>query len=424
MLWDIYEQHLEEAAFLWSQWEQALVAPDYVLAEVTQLEERLQAHVDGLVLGGEPVARRLLLPALASDEPELIRMAAFALLPGRTAGSSDTVLERIRSADDAALAALQRALELLEPSHFPPWLQLLPQEENPRLQVLGLEVLGFHQCAPAAVCRALASHESPKLAAAALRAACRSRVELAPAVLEQALASSSPAVRDAALEAGALKGHRATRAACWAAIQARTLASPLPLLLLALGGDERELKQLQALLSDEVLRPDVLWALGFSGCVACADTCLEFMRQGSVARLAGEAFSAITGLRIEGPYVAESKGPEPEEPIPLEEENLDADLGSKLTDTLPLPHADAISTWWQQARPQMEPQRRYLEGRLLDSHVLLDALTHSSMRRRHVLALELALRSRGVHQVPTRAFLERQIGVLRTARAASPSTLG
>ncbi|MFL5350006.1 MAG: TIGR02270 family protein [Hyalangium sp.] len=424
MRWDIYEQHLEETAFLWSQWEQALVAPDHVLAEVMPLEERLHAHVDGLILGGEPAAKRLLLPALASDEPELIRTAAFALLLGRTPGSPDMVLERVRSADDAALAALQRALELLEPSHFPPWLQLLPQDENPRLRILALEVLGFHQCAPAAVCRALVSHESPKLAAAALRAACRSHVELASAVLEQALASSSPEVRDAAIETGAVKGHRATRAACWAAIQSRALASPLPLLFLALSGDERELKQLQALLADEVLRPDVLWALGFSGRIACADTCLEFMRQKSVAALAGEAFSAITGLRIEGPYTAKPEDSEPQEPIPLEQENLDADLGPKPTNALPLPHADAISAWWQQARPQMEPQRRYLEGRPFDSQILLDALMHTSMRRRHVLALEFALRSRGAHQVPTRAFVDRQIGALRAVRAGSPATLG
>lgn len=233
MLWDIYEQHLEEAAFLWSQWELALVALDYVLADVTPLQGRLHAHVDGLVLGSEPVAKRILLPALASDEPELINSKRCS---------------RMRCSDQT----------------------------------------------------------------------CSGRSASAAASLVPTPASSS---------------------------RART------------------------------------------------------------------------------PYVAERKDSEPQRPVPLGQENLDADLSSKATDALPLPHADAISTWWQQTRPQMEPQRRYLEGRLFDSQVLLDALTHGSMRRRHVLALELALRSRGAHQVPTRAFLERQIGLLRTARAASPSTL-
>ncbi|HYH94982.1 TIGR02270 family protein [Hyalangium sp.] len=424
MLWDIYEQHLEEAAFLWGRWEQALVAPDHVLDEVAPMEERLHAHVDGLVLGGEPAAKRFLLPALESDDLEIVRAAAFTLLVDGTSGSAHAVLERIRAADDAALAAFQRALEVLQPAMFPAWLQLLPQDENPTLQALGLEVLGLHQCAPAAACQALLTHASPKLAATALRAAGRSRIELAPAMLERALASPSLEVRDAAIEAGGLRGHRSTWAACRAAIQSRTLSSPLPLLLLAMGGDDRDLKELQELLVDETLRPDVLWALGFSGRVASADACLEFMSQKSVAPLAGEAFSAITGLRIEGSYAAPGKDPEAQEPVPLAQEDLEASPVPKPIDALPIPQADAISQWWQQARSQLEPQRRYLEGRPFSSQALLDALTFSSMRRRHALGLELAVRSRGAHQVPTRAFAERQLEVLRRMRTAPSATFG
>ena len=416
MLWDIYEQHLEEAAFLWTQWEQVLAAPDYVLAEAEPMEERIHAHVDGLVLGGEAVAKRFLFPALQGDDPELIRTAALPLLLGEVPGSADGVLERARSADDAALAALQRALEVLEPTLLPPWLQSLLRQEEPTLQALAMEVLGFHQCAPAAACQALSTHESPKLAAAALRAAGRSRVEFSPAALERALASPSLEVRDAAIEAGAIKGHRSTWAACRSAVQSRSLASPLPLLVLAVSGDEKDLKRIQELLSDRALLPDVLWAMGFSGRIACADICLEFMRQEPVAPLAGEAFSAITGLRIEGPYAAERKEPEVQEPVPLAQENLEADLALKPTDALPLPQPHAIATWWQEIRPKMDLQRRYLEGRLFEPQLLMGALESSSMRRRHVLALELALRSRGVHQIPTRAFVKRQLEVMRLVR--------
>ena len=48
-------------------------------------------------------------------------------------------------------------------------------------------------------------------------------------------------------------------------------------------------------------------------------------QSGSLGRLAGEAFCAITGLRMEGAYVAKEP-PESEEPIPFEEEDLEADL--------------------------------------------------------------------------------------------------
>lgn len=415
MLWDIYEQHLSEAAFLWTQWEQTLSAPDYVLSEVEQQEERLHAHVDGLVLGAEPVAKRFLFPALEGDDPELIRTAAFTLLQEGSSTGAEVVLKRVRSADDAGLAALQRALEVLEPDLLPPWLTSLTQDENPALQALGLEVLGFHQRAPAAACQTLVIHASPRIAAAALRAAGRSRIELNPTALERALAASSLEVRDAAIEAGTLLGHRAALAVCRAAVQSRALAGPLPLLLLAMRGDERDLQRIQELLSEEKLRPHALWALGFSGRLSCADRCLEFMQHKPVAALAGEAFSAITGLRIEGTYAAEGEAPAAEEPVPLEQENLEADLLPKPEDALPLPQADAIASWWEQKRPHLEPQRRYLEGRIFDFQVLKGALESSPMRRRHVLAWEFAMSHRNAPLVPTRAFVKRQREALRTA---------
>jgi len=421
MLWDIYEQHLEEAAFQWTRWEQVLIAPDYVLDELVPMEERLHAHVDGLILGGEPVAKRLLQPALQGDDPELVRAAAFTLLLSEAPGGADAVLERVRPAGAPTLAAIQRALELLETARLPAWVQSLLREDSPKLQALGLEVMSLHQGAPAAACQALASHEAPEVAAVALRAAGRSRVELAPAVVERALASPHVEVRDAAIVAGLMGGHRSAWAACRAAVQSRAPGSPLPLVLLAISGEERDLEKVQELLPEESLRPAVLWALGFSGRLTGADFCFELMRNKPVAALAAEAFSAITGLRIEGPYAAEREAPEDQEPVPLEEEDLDADLGPKPEEALPQPQVEAIAQWWQKARPRLESGRRYLEGQPFTAQVLIDALAHGSLRRRHVLALELALRSRGAYRVPTHAFMERQLKVMRLVREAPPS---
>jgi hypothetical protein len=59
--WDIMTEHLDEAAFLWTQWEHALVSPRYALADVADGPEEL-------------------IPALAHDEPEYRFAAAGALL--------------------------------------------------------------------------------------------------------------------------------------------------------------------------------------------------------------------------------------------------------------------------------------------------------------------------------------------------------
>src|SRR5262245_29573732 len=79
--WDILEEHLDEAEFLWGMWEHALRAPNYDLDEVARgPEERLLAHLDGLVAGGPAVAPRLLVPALDAREPHRVAAAAAALL--------------------------------------------------------------------------------------------------------------------------------------------------------------------------------------------------------------------------------------------------------------------------------------------------------------------------------------------------------
>jgi hypothetical protein len=61
--WEVYEDHLDEAEFLWGQWERELESPEYCLDELGHGEERLLAREDALVLGGAAVKEGLLVPA-------------------------------------------------------------------------------------------------------------------------------------------------------------------------------------------------------------------------------------------------------------------------------------------------------------------------------------------------------------------------
>ncbi|MCY1018761.1 TIGR02270 family protein [Pyxidicoccus sp. MSG2] len=419
--WDIYETHLEEAAFRWSQWETALEAPDFVLEEVAEQEEHVAAHVDGLVLGGEPVAERLLVPALA-DEPERIVAAALALLQAEAPSGPAAALAALPAAEPPALAALRRAFELVPTTTLPANLPALLKEEDavPELQALVLDTLGVHGLATAPLCLPFLTHPEPQVAAAALRAAGRARLPLEPAVLQRALDSDEPALRDAAIVTGLMGGHRGAWSACQAAAGSPEAGGKLPLLLLGMSGDERDVKRLLELLADEKLRPDVLWALGFSGRVAAAEACVELMWNMRVAALAGEAFSAITGLRIAEEYAAPRE--EEDEELPPLEEDLDADLTPKPEDALPMPRPESVAAWWQQERQRLDAKQRYLAGQPFTPVAVLDALVSAPMRRRHALALELALRSRGAVQVPTRAFVTRQLAALKEARSAPASS--
>jgi hypothetical protein len=49
----IVEQHAEEAAFLWLLRDKAVNAPHYARRHLVRLDERVEAHVDGLCVAGD-----------------------------------------------------------------------------------------------------------------------------------------------------------------------------------------------------------------------------------------------------------------------------------------------------------------------------------------------------------------------------------
>jgi uncharacterized protein (TIGR02270 family) len=255
---------------------------------------------------------------------------------------------------------------------------------------------------------------------AALRDARPLPRDVAQTVLPQLLIDPRPGVPEAALLAGLVSGARAAWKVCHKTAEEGGVGRRQCLAVLALGGDERDVGLLVGLLRQEELRADVLWALGFSGQALAAEACLACMGDDEVAALAGEAFSAITGLRLEGEY-RKAAEEEPDALIPLEEEDLDANLVPGPESRLPVPDKEAVKRWWQKAQKGFERGMRYLRGNKLDAGRLLEALETEPMRRRPVLALELAIRSRGAHLLQPRAFTLKQRAQWRAAQAGRSS---
>jgi uncharacterized protein (TIGR02270 family) len=410
--WDILEECLDEAAFLWSQWERALTSPDYTLPEVAYLEERLLARLDPLVLGGAPASKRLLQPSLESEEPERLGAAALALLMGDGTEHVELLLELLQRGTEPQRAALCRAFELSEREGVESHLMPLLQRGAPEVQASVLDVLTARRASPDVRLEQLLARGGSPMQAAVLRAASHMPLWVAPSLLDEGLRSDELSVRDAALEAGLVLGHAAAWTTSLALVSRREPGCGFAMLLLALGGSAEELPVLLEALSVPGLRRQALWALGFSGRGAAAEACLPWMRDDKLARLAGEAFSAITGLTLEGEFAL--RDPDgPDALVPLEEEDLDADLVPSLEERLPCPNAEAVEGWWRRLGPKLEPGTRYLGGRPLTHGGVLAQLSSGNMRRRPPLALELAIRTHGKHRVCVRAFSARQLRELR-----------
>ncbi|NOK02924.1 MULTISPECIES: TIGR02270 family protein [Myxococcus] len=414
LLVDVLEEYLDEAEFRWQQWERALEAPDFTLGEVATLEERLLAHLEGLE--DESALDTVLRPAFDSEEALRVSAATYALLG---LGQVDEVLVRLRGAEAPTRAAILRALEVSEAPGLAPRLLELLKLEDTVLQAGVLETLAFRQEAPVEVLARFFTHDEPRARVAALRGAPSLPEETVRRHLPALLDSAHPGIRAAAMETGLASGVQLAWEACRKAVQAPGTHTQEAMVLVALGGDETETSLLVDLLESAELRAHTLWALGFSGRVAAMESCVRYLAVPEVARLAGEAFSAMTGLRLEGAF-ALPPGETPEgAPVPPEEqESLDADLTPRPEDDLPWPRVAAVKDWWTQNQARFAKGTRYLLGQPFSGQVLVEALASSPMRRRHVLARELAIRTGGQHVIPTRAFTWRQREALAQARGA------
>ncbi|MBJ6761547.1 TIGR02270 family protein [Myxococcaceae bacterium JPH2] len=410
--WDVLEEHLSEAAFLGTQWESALTSARFTLEELQRgLEQRLLLHLEALAAAGPIAANRLLLPALAGEESETIRAAALALLcSGPTYVPS--LLPLLTDGEPCVSTAVQRAIQLRGGEALAESLKPLLVTGPPQVQMTVLEILRFLQVSPGPALTTLCNHDVPEVQAAALRAARLWPEAVQAQRIHAALDSPVTTVREAGLELGLVCGMRRAWKACQEWGQENASSGSKARLLLALGGNDAELAQLLPLLEAPTLRRDVLWALGFSGRMVAANACLAWLNDRACGAVAAEAFCAITGLRLAGPFV--KKTDETEEPAGTAGD--DDALLPGADDELVAPEPLAIQQWWAQARLRFDPDTRYLGGRPFTPDRLSEALRTEPMRRRAPLALELAIRSRGRHQLEVNAFARIQARQLQTVQ--------
>lgn len=106
---DILEEHFEELAFLFSQRSIALDSPAYTMRELKMLDERIEAHTQGLLVAGERLPS-VAGPALGGDDPWAACAAAYALLRSGQQDASRQVAEALGRADEKQLPGLGHAL--------------------------------------------------------------------------------------------------------------------------------------------------------------------------------------------------------------------------------------------------------------------------------------------------------------------------
>ena len=405
--WDICEEHLNEAAWLWGNWEESLDSAVYALGDVAAgPEERLLAHLDGLVLAGQPVAHKLLVPALAGDDLGGIAAAAWALVQAEDADHQDTVIGALASAEPPARAAIGRAMSLGPQADLS---RLVPLWNSgaPPVRAMVLDVFGPREpdWVRERIHPALRSGESP-LIAAALRSLRHLRERAFVDHVQAALQSQDGEVRREALSTGLALGVNAAWGVCRTASSAPGDLCRFGLGLLATSPDPNDRTFVRGKAVDAEVGLHALWALGFAGDVESAEVLVQAMSDEKTAKVAGEAFSAITGLAIAGELAkpGETKGPKAEEV-----ESDDAPPVVRSEDFLPEPQVEAAKKRWDKERCRFRPGLRYIDGQPRSAETLRAALKTAATWRREVLAIELGASVANPPKVNLKAWARDQL---------------
>ena len=116
---------------------------------------------------------------------------------------------------------------------------------------------------------------------------------------------------------------------------------------------------------------------------------LAMMAVPALARVAGEAFTMITGVdlaaaKLEGDWPEGFSAGPTEDPA---DDNVEMDQD----ENLPWPDAAKLAAWWEKRRGDFAPGVRHLCGRPLSEDWLEHVLRHGYQRQRAAAALELAL---------------------------------
>ncbi|SCW75170.1 TIGR02270 family protein [Pseudomonas sp. NFACC05-1] len=399
------EQHAEEACFLILLHDHAVRAPHYDLDDLGKLDERIDAHLDGLRIAGS-TSLEILLTQLGPHS--VGEMFACVLLAFETANAKvlSRLSEHLRSATETERGYLM-ALGWLDWERISPWIERMLASPEPLFHRLGLAACGMHRQNPGPILLTELSHADPSVLARAARTAGElRRRDLLPAI----------------------RAHRqhedaATRFwANWATTQMGDQQALEALRSFAEQPGEFQYRALCVLLAWQEREPSIAWirqwvqdprdrriglqALGLLGDPVCVPWLIQQMSDLPYARVAGEAFSMITGadlalldLELQAlPNFDAGPNDNPEDPNVA----MDPD------ENLPWPDSQAIERWWQANSGHFQEGTRYMLGLAHSEHSFQQALVRGQQRQRIAAACGLARFRPDVALFPTNAPAWRQ----------------
>jgi uncharacterized protein (TIGR02270 family) len=373
---DILVEHYEELEFLWGQRLKAIESPVYTLRELVHLEERIQAHVQGVLVVGERFIPYVV-QGLSAEATSAAFAAAYPLLRLNQSESIKLVIDAFLDAEGPRLEGLRQAL-----CHGPvsPILQPLRRAAGSSVPHVSLAALGVLCCQSHSdldrdrLDRFLRD-ENPALRRESWRVVARLKVPLATLRYKRGMEDDEDQVRSQVIWAGAW--GRQT----WLLDRCRALAnSPEPerldaLRLLAILGSPADLNTIRDPGWVERIGPSWFDVLGSCGHPAVIVDLIRGMENPNprLAVAAGSAFTRMTGRQVESKARVQLPPEDGHEPDSFEKEFLDEAF---------LPDPESARVFWKKNKSSYAQGLRWCRGREVSHEVSLQTLNQLDLQSR------------------------------------------
>lgn len=410
----IVQQHAEESAILRHVRSVLVRAPHVRLRHLRRLDDRIAAHLDGLAVAGR-AGTALCTAALERAGAGEVFALAVRLIDERDDRALDRLVALAAALPDAQRGLLS-AFGWVSAAQLQGIAQSLLASRDAHRRALALGACRLHRVDPGAALALALDNPAPSLRSAAWRAACElGRVDLLEAA-RAALPDADPEVAFHAAACACLLGDRAAALDALETIAKGEGAFQRPareLLLIAAEfprGRAFVRRLAQASAGDPVRKRALVAACGLLGDVRFVPWLIECMGDDLFARIAGEAFSLVTGADLAA-LDLERKPPEQVPGGPTEDPD-DDNVALDEDESLPWPEPERIARWWQAQAAGMPSQARYFMGQPPAAGHCAEVLREGFQRQRAVAARLLVLLAPGTRLFPIAAPSWRQARLL------------
>lgn len=388
VLEEIVDQHFDEAVDLWSQRDAAVTASNYSLKDLAFLDGRLESNIDGLRVAGE-YGFKLAEAGLDIEEPGSVFVAAILAFENGDSEQIDMVTA-LSEESNTAFRAVVSGLGWMKNHRFKAIIKGLVSAKSVLHRRLGIAACGIRRINPRTYLDQAINSSDPALKSRALRVAGElGRLDLVN-VFQEHLQHEDNDCRFAAARSALLLGELSAldTLAGFVVSQSR-FTLPAMQIALRLADTIKARNWLKAQSRVPEQRRQMLIGAGITGEPAYIPMLIKQMNDPENARIAGHAFSMVTGVNLEE-HGLDTEKPEDFEAGPNddpEDENVDMDMD----ENLPWPDADLVTRWWKQNGSAFNQGTRYLAGSPVSPETCLQILESANQDTRLAASLELTL---------------------------------